>query len=275
MKTKRSMLFLVLLTVLSSIAQADLLIVSDIDDTVKQTNSMGKAAKVYHFLKNRPYPHMRSLLNELVQSRQAQGEQVTVVYVSAAYDFMFNAEKFIAKNGLPQGKAILRKLNSGETFTYKFLTISKIIDEAKKERDQLDVVLFGDNSEHDHDVYWQIKRDIAPNAQIFVRDVNTWATKFNDELEFKTIHNVQFFFSERDLLGLEFFNFVSTQTRDAIMESGKKKDLVPNYTIKTLARRLSKARLCKKSPTAVDYFSCRKEAKREAKNLIEKYEVAP
>jgi hypothetical protein len=258
----------ILLSLFCPMAMADLLLISDIDDTVKQTNSEGKAAKVYHFFKNKPFPHTRDMLNQLIEQKQSAGEKVTVVYVSAAYEFMFNAQKFIKKNNLPQGQSFLRKLNSGDTFTFKYLTISKLIKDAGPE---VDVLLLGDNSEHDHDVYWQIKRDIAPAANVFVRDVATWAHPFSPELEVRKIDGINFFMSERDLLMNPYFSFVSLDLKEKIMADFQSKKLVPKYTTKTLSNRLIKLKQCLQKASLDKVFQCRRSAKREAITLMDQY----
>ncbi|MDD4973489.1 MAG: hypothetical protein PHY93_04020, partial [Bacteriovorax sp.] len=62
------------------------IVISDIDDTLKKANSMGKAqGQAYHFLKKIPYIEMRDLFNEIKNNEKAKSETIAFYYVSAAY----------------------------------------------------------------------------------------------------------------------------------------------------------------------------------------------
>ena len=78
---------------------AKTVVISDIDDTLKKANSMGKAPEqIYHFLKKVPYLEMRDLFNEIKTNARAENEAIEFYYVSAAQRLTFNPDKWINKH---------------------------------------------------------------------------------------------------------------------------------------------------------------------------------
>ena len=245
------------------------IIVSDIDDTVKKANSMGGIGGVWHFLRKKPYEEARDLFNEIKKNETNSGEETAYYYVSAAPSYTFNGDKWIRENNFPVGPVILKtKENGGETYAYKYRTIKAIIEKELQADSSLKVIFFGDNSQHDAKVYFDLNKDMNLGAYIYIRDVSTEGTFFDSTLPVVRLPGVQYFFSERELVDDTFFSFMSVKLQTLITSQYKKQDLIPGYTLDTLGDRLKK--ICEDRfvvVTKVDQNNCRA----ESKNLAAKY----
>lgn len=234
-------LFLYSLTVSSKTV-----VISDIDDTIKMSNSMGKPLEqAFHFLQKKPYLAMRDLYNEIKLDARHREDTYGFYYVSAAYSMTFKADKWIRKLDFPKGRTILRDINNKiPTYDFKYNVISQILKQEIKNLDvesgeELIVYMFGDNAQFDAVVYDQIKRELnLPNANIFIRDVRAEATYFDSNIPVKKIDNIDYYFSEVELLAFNKFDFVSSDLKNKTHDEYVNKSLIPKYTLKTLERRL-------------------------------------
>lgn len=259
------MKFLALFLCVAFSVQARVVVISDFDDTVKKANSAGNFLESsYHFLRKKPYLEMRDLFVELKQHYESAGQIVEFNYVSAAPDILFAQQRWVEKHDFPVGKTFLRTIGSGDTYTFKYNQIVSILRPYLNEPD-LKVIFFGDNSTHDQDVYADATRDYKLNAEIYVRDVRTTATEF-ESFPATGRAGVIYFFSEREFANFSGLDFMSSTLRASIEDSYTEKDLIPKYTTKTMIRRVRKANGCK-----LFQFSCRKEASRFGKRLINDY----
>ena len=250
------------------------IIITDIDDTIKKANTMGGIGGVWHFLKKRPYEYARDLFNEIKAYETASGEDTTFYYISAAPSFTFDAPEWLVKNNFPIGPTYLKtKENGGETYAYKYRTIKTIIENELKKDPSLKILFFGDNSQHDANVYFDLRAEMElSNSEIYIRDVSTEATEFDPNLPIVKLDDVTYFFSEVELVGHPDFSFMSEKLAGNITKGYKNKSIVPLYTLDTLVDRLKA--ICKKN-TLIDYdsylASCRSQAKSDAQSFWEDY----
>lgn len=250
------------------------IIVTDIDDTIKKANSMGGIGGVWHFLKKKPYEYTRDLFNEIKAYENALGEETIFYYVSAAPQFTFDAPKWLAKNSFPIGPTFLKTSeNGGETYSYKYRTIKTIIESELLKDPALKILFFGDNSQHDAQVYFDLRADMnLSNSQIFIRDVSTEATEFNSELPVVKLVDVTYFFSEVELIGNPDFSFMSKKLAGDITKGYVAKSIVPLYTLDTLIDRLK--RICEEKSiflTEAVLASCKNQAKTDAAEFWKDY----
>lgn len=218
-------------------------VISDLDDTLKKSNSMGKAMEqAYHFFKKVPYLEMRDLFIEMKAQSRKQNEGIRYYYVSAAYNITFNAQAWISKHQFPAGESFLKTSETkAPTYEFKYKTVKAVIEKEMKKLEAgepLKVYMFGDNAQVDQVVYSDLKRDMKLDAEIFIRDVRTEATYFDSTLPVKQLPGVHYYFSEVELFALPTFQFVSSELRLRTQEAYKKRTLIPEYTLKTLERRL-------------------------------------
>jgi phosphatidate phosphatase APP1 len=155
---------------------AKLIIVSDIDDTIKKTNVSCKFCMVYNTIRGaKDYPILLTIYHDLIWQAEFNGENHEVLYLSASPNFV-NVSSWLKKYDAPKGRIIQRtvgQLIRLNTLAYKFQTLKRyLLEEWEKEknlerqrhaayekRPLLTVYLFGDNGEKDAEVYSLIIQD--------------------------------------------------------------------------------------------------------------------
>lgn len=220
------------------------IIISDIDDTLKKANSMGKPVEqAYHFLKKIPYLEMRDLFQEIKAKGKTSGELTKFYYVSAAPAMIFHAQAWISKHQFPAGYSYLKtKETKAPTYEFKHKTIKGILDAemaSLPEGEPLTVLMFGDNAQVDQIVYSDLTREMNLHSEIFIRDVRAEATFFDSTIPVKKLPGVNYYFSEVELFKLPTFDFISGELRIRALDSYLRRTLIPAYTYKTLVRRLT------------------------------------
>jgi len=101
-----------------------------------------------------------------------------------------------------------------------------------------EILMFGDNAQHDAVVYSNLAKELNLNARIYIRDVRTNATFFDTTLPVERISGVNYYFSEVELFKNAEFDYLSSSLLARTYDSYKNNKLIPNYTFKTLNRRL-------------------------------------
>jgi hypothetical protein len=257
-------IFFIFLGLSTQVIHSKVYVISDIDDTVKKANSAnGGVGQAYHFFRKKIYPEMRDLFNELEVVYEKLGEEVEFHYVSAAPDFLFNQDKWLSKNNFPKGQAVLRRPGDGDTYEYKTNTIGAILNAASPNDT---IYLFGDNSSKDAIVYKELTEKLGlVNNFIYIRDVMTDATFWNNDLPVNQLDDVVYFFSERELLDHDGLFFISDKLRTTIEKAYTSLTIVPDYTLKTIEKRLRNEWGCGLSK------KCRCIAKEESQKLWNDY----
>lgn len=208
------------------------IVISDIDDTIKTSNSMGVFGQLYYFLRMGSYPSMSKIYNDFAE--EYKGE-IEFIYVSAAPDAIYDQDAWLSSKNFPFGKTLLRATLLEETYQYKMRTIRALI----KERDcDAHFYFFGDNSSKDRRVYQDIVEEFKiEHFSIYIRDVSTI-----DTFQRKTFSKS--FFTELDLI--EDLSFLSEETISFIKKRAQENKLLPDYTTHTLKRLLRKNNECER-----------------------------
>lgn len=254
-----------LFLILSFNSFANVLVISDIDDTIKTSNSVGKwHQSIRFFLKNKPYYEMRDIFVEIENEARKNGQDSEFYYVTAAPRIVFNAKKFLKKYHFPYGPVTMKKLFPRQnTYQYKTEKIREILEQTTPYQfDQ--IYFFGDNSSYDALVYRDLISEFGlKNAVVFIRDVKTSASPFDSELKIERLQNTNYFLSEIELIGHPALAFLSKELKHKIFKKHQKNSLIPSYTLKTYFRRASYILKCKIFHT--NSKSCNKEKKKKAK----------
>ncbi len=245
MKQFKQLILLALFLLSIGSSWAKVVVFSDIDDTIKKANSMGGVLGAIHFFRKKVYKRTRDLFQEL-ESYHAD-DNISFYYVSAAPEISFDAQKWLLAHQFPQGPSYLRRIDSGQTYDYKFRTIRRLLHKEmdKNPAEPLKVYFFGDNSSKDPKVYTDVVYSLGlEDAHIFIRDVSTKARNWDPELEIEKLDGINYFFSEMELLEFDEFSFVSEGLKERTFSEYKKKTLVPYYTQGTLVKRIERINQC-------------------------------
>ncbi|MES2966062.1 MAG: phosphatase domain-containing protein, partial [Bdellovibrionota bacterium] len=159
----------------SSLAAAkSFLLISDVDDTIRQTHVLDRSNMSRSGLRtDRPFAGMAALYASWTHASSHPGNgSRTVSYVSGApYKRIQSVTlAFLRKNGFPEGDFFGRNSLGSKTHAFKVEKISQLI-EANLDSE---VILIGDNGEYDPAVFGEITRRAAtkhPNLRItsFIR----------------------------------------------------------------------------------------------------------
>ncbi len=228
------MLKLLSFFLLSISVQAKTLIISDIDDTIRQTNVLNKLESTRSIII--PAPAFTALLGIFNHYSQTDSD---FHYLTAAPVCFIGHADWIEKRKFPQGLVYQRPCDStwlkpDYTAIYKYKTVVKIIEKSMFDQ----ILLFGDNAEHDPAVYQKIKNDYPHlNITIFIRDIRVEASKIDKDLKVKKLNGVNYFLSENDLLKEGTFSQLPEALKSKIRLDFRLGKLYPKYLYKNLSRR--------------------------------------
>lgn len=151
------------LIIVSSSANA-LIIISDLDDTIKVTNTRDLKAATYNALfSSKAFAGMPELMLEMTSYTSG------LYYVSASPKLLSSRiQRFFRKNDLKVAGFYTRSLSDlGDKEKFKINSISDIMD-----RTEEDVILLGDDSELDEKVYKLIEETYPNRVQnIYIHNV--------------------------------------------------------------------------------------------------------
>ncbi|MBC7713575.1 MAG: DUF2183 domain-containing protein [Rhizobacter sp.] len=143
--------FLMMISVQS--LQAKTLIVSDVDDTIKMTDVLGKKIDVvlHGIFKETAFAGMSELYQVLAK------EDTTIYYVSGSPKIIkFRVSDFLEDNKFPQRKnMVLKNKTSDDTYSFKVSAIRELINKIHPDK----MILIGDDTEHDSEVYTTISQE--------------------------------------------------------------------------------------------------------------------
>lgn len=171
---------------------ASTLVVTDIDDTVKVTDVLNKKNAVYNALFSKAE---FSGMSELYRTMNLPG--TTFFYVSGSPKILDERiEEFLEFNKFPQkANLILKKNLKINTFDYKVEAITNLIKETNPDK----IILIGDDTEYDPEVYEAISKAFPLKvASIYIRAIQ--------DRELPKINNIKNFFSAVEIAGFEVIN---------------------------------------------------------------------
>jgi phosphatidate phosphatase APP1 len=242
---KQSIIFLFCSYLFISFSYSNVLVVSDIDDTIRQTNVLNLARAATTIINKAPeFSYLRDIFNQLRFHYSKQN--VDFYYLSASPKCMLDYHTWVLERNFPAGPVIQRPCNTtwlipDYSAKYKFNTIASIIRKKIAESSLTKIILFGDNAEHDPVVYQKIKNEFPEySVEIFIRDIRVEATAVDSELAVKKLDGVQYFLTEFDLLKFSKFYFLSQKQIEEIKSAYKTAKLFPKYLYENLAKRYEK-----------------------------------
>lgn len=260
-------LILAICLLLSTRVFSTVIVVSDIDDTIKQSDVLNTLDMIQNYAKPKAFPHMASLFTSLEKYYAKDKELVKFYYVSGSYKCISPQINWLKKHHFPVGDITQKNCIAGKnppnmnTAHYKRKVINEIIKKYESEAD-VKFFMFGDNASYDAIVYKDLKL-IYPQLTInaYIRDIATKAFHFSPNLPTaEQVPGINYFLTEKDLVkfsSLEFIDQKYIEAVDADLRDGK---LFPDYLHKTLGKRLYKEAHIRK-----------KYSKKQAKAILQNY----
>lgn len=183
--------FCALLVLSFNSVSAKTLVISDIDDTIKMTGVLNskKAVAFNGLFIKRAFAGM----SKLYQQFDKDGKDI--YYVSGSPEIIScRVENFLEENHFPQiHNLILRESLSVDTYKYKVEGIRKILNELKPDK----VILVGDDTQHDPEVYRDIDKEFPGIVEsIYIRVVR--------QAELPALPQMKGIFTSVEIAGFEY-----------------------------------------------------------------------
>ena len=206
----------------TSLALAKIVIISDLDDTIRQVNVSEIEEAIAIVSAERSglvtipkFEGLNRIYNDIKKNYQTD-----YYYLSASYPFIYNAQNWINKNNFPKGSVLQR--GSGDEFDsgeFKRRILKSIINKYQSVEDEVTFLFFGDNGEHDPETYEYIveEANIRNNSYIFIRDVVTDANFiYPDSRDLN--ENIFYFLTEKQLINSGLTPFISLQVQEELLD---------------------------------------------------------
>ncbi|MBF0297949.1 MAG: hypothetical protein HQK51_04475 [Oligoflexia bacterium] len=224
------MVVVFVLIVSSTYLMAEVIVVSDIDDTIRATNVLNRSEMIINALRGfKSFPRLIDIYCDINDYYRKKGEDVTFYYLSAA-PRKLSVDSWLESNNAPKGIVQQRRNRDifGSPEDYKFGYLKKFLLDKKRiadeNNDELEVIMFGDNGEKDPIVYKRIMEDKdikINNMKAYIRKVTSAGAFFP---------KINYFYSEKDLLE-DFALVVDPQLKIQIESEYAQGTLVPEYVV--------------------------------------------
>lgn len=240
--------------VFSSVLHARIIIISDVDDTIKVTHGLSSKSVMNYFKgESASFPEMDILYHEW----KNMGGQF--LYLSSSYQGIYDARKWIQEYQFPEGKVIQRDEDSyldGKLFKKEELV--KVFTDQEIYPDDLFLFL-GDNFGEDDEVYEEIVREFKLEKQsiIMIRDILLDQCLPGMDVKGSPVPGVHYYISARDLADVLFpMYFSGTISFDALILSSAsyyEKKAFTEFQVDSLKKRL-KGRYCEAGDLSCQNF---------------------
>jgi hypothetical protein len=205
----------------SSAVSAKLIVVSDIDDTIRRTETLNPGRGLLNLMKNSvpAYEGIRKIYWDLWATRT----DITFYYVSSSIKDIYDADDWLSLAFFPVGQMIQKTRDQFFDISEKKYKVDAIVNYIKNEPPETEYYFLGDTTFLDEEIYKEvIKRLNLKHTTIFIHDVK-------GDIAFKslsaevTIHpNVIYYISEMDLIDIyrfpEVFSWISLNTELTILK---------------------------------------------------------
>ena len=165
--------------------QERIVVISDIDDTIKFRGHGRPLDPIFYFYRRKIYPELRDIYRDLEHAYA----HVDFFYISGKNRYLFPTQRWLEESGFPHGETFLRAWDSGSIYPYKKRTIKTILESYRTGAEGFRVLFFGDNTSRDPQIYLDIAEEYELSEyQIFIRTIR------NDKEQYPGIH----YFSSED-----------------------------------------------------------------------------
>ena len=163
-------------------------IVTDVDDTIKVSHILDPIGKVIRFFQDPiAFAGMSTLYHALLDQANQQGRDHGFAVVSGTpFILGFSVWNFLSEYRFPEPNFLATRPIGKETYDFKSDEIARLLDQQSLEA--ADLLMIGDDTEHDHAAYVFAKRNVADlrkmNTQIFIRRVSGKAANVGETFAF-------------------------------------------------------------------------------------------
>lgn len=218
-------LFFMMVLFLPLIGHSRVVVVSDIDDTIRvsEVRYLGRLA-YNHFWGAPAFTRLVDIYWDIKNYYESEKERVEFYYLTAS-SVIFDVKSWLIEHNLPNGFVQQKPLSYlfTSTKTYKLDMLTKKLRDLKGETEgNLTIYMFGDTGQYDPYVYHEVQ-----NKNEF-KDLFTFHS-FSRVVynEVPTLDEFLFFKTEADLLSHPFLSpVISQETRTKILEDKENNKLV-------------------------------------------------
>ncbi len=215
---------------------ARVLIISDLDDTIKITGVKSTAMISNYLTGVEPFDQLIKIYQETIDYYQFKGEEVDMVYLTSAPRAV-NSQAWLDQYHAPKGRLIERRNREMITVSGKEHKLNALAELMNSASSYSTILFFGDNGENDPVVYTQTVRKfkLEAKSRIFIRDVMVTATEVYPGMKLERLPLVDYFLTEVDLI--DDFSFLSVALVQEIIES-REREALPDFMLDRLYERL-------------------------------------
>ncbi len=209
---------LIFLSLCINFCFAKIIVISDIDETIKQSHGMNylKAYGRIIFKRAKPYEGLKEIYKVLSLKHDAE-----FYYISASYDEIYDGEDWLEKHGLSFNAVYQRDFGDSKE-EHKINKVEEVLENRYVKGDK--VFLLGDNLEKDHLIYEEVvNRHLDKNITVLLRDVQG-EFLFRDSLKFT------YFINDKELLKTDLSRLLTKKEKNRIRKIDNAK-LVPDYLV--------------------------------------------
>lgn len=140
----------------STLTENPLIVISDIDDTLRITAVKHPLSLIRNGLKQKNITFMG--MNDLLKTLSKENSETKFYYLTAAqkipvFNFFKIVRNSIKNDGFPEGPFIGRELGERDITGYKIAEHSNIIEQHLAEDSRSEFIFLGDDTQHDQKVY--------------------------------------------------------------------------------------------------------------------------
>ena len=202
---------------------ADFVLISDLDDTIKISNTKRKLVTVYRGLfRDSAFTGMATLYKELL--KRSTLEDNFIVVTSSPPQIKKRIEKFLAKHGFPKARVILRDwIREPSILKYKKARLENEIKHAPAP-----VILVGDDTEHDPEVFAELQNRFGEKILAAYIHVITGRQLPANQIPFFTAFDL----ACQELAAGRLTSEQALRVGDAIMAGKKLTWIIPKFSLK-------------------------------------------
>lgn len=262
--------FTLIVLILSTQIYAKTLIISDIDDTLRQSNVVYKPDAAFRLLGTpEPFKGLRSLFVALKNQASEKGDILSIAYISSSTPLFYNAKAWLEKKHFPVGEVVQRDSIFQDSRRYKLEAINRFLDLNYDDGDE--VLFFGDNAELDPGIYLEVTKLRKLSAQIFIRDIKAITSIYSPKKTGHKMPGIHYFGAELELLLILPFKPFAGRLKNQLQQYLKAGNSLPKYLKDRIAKQLKK---CNFPRFSTRYYYCRVEADKLANNWMKKVNLS-